>query len=44
MYAVGFDGVLSGVIGVLCSVVFGVLSIVINLTFRCNCGYDNLWQ
>ena len=41
---IGFDGVLGGVTGVVCSVLFGVLSTLVNINIRCNCGYDNVWQ
>ena len=30
---IGFDGVLSGVMGTVCSVVFGVLSTLVNFTW-----------
>ena len=33
LHIVGFDGVLGGMIGVVCSVVFGVLSVVVNFTW-----------
>ena len=41
---IGFDCVLGGVMGAVFSVVFGVLSTLVNLTLDAVVGFDNLRQ
>ena len=41
---VAFDGVLGGVMGSVCSGMFGVFVNFCEFQMRWNFGYDNLWQ
>ena len=41
---VALDGVLGGVMGTVCCIVFGILSSFLDFHMRWNVGYDNLWQ